>query len=418
MTESFFDLVKLFACGTHGKDFVPDHKIDAKQIFDHGKKQGIWTVAFPVLKKLYEAGYVDVTDEQMNAYESLFFGIAMNAAMRSETVYAAISSLEKQGIECCLLKGEVLSELYSDPSLRISSDTDILIDINKVSEQQVCKAMEKEGFETKHRPGTSHHAMCTHPVGGLVEFHLSLYDELFEDVWFNNMTVNEEPFRDFVTSGGHTYKTLGITDGAIFVSMHLIKHFLSEGVGVRQLMDTLLYLHHYKADINWDRYKNLMQELKFEKFISLCCHIGEKYLMFESGEFDHLKTGDFDEFAAEKLFEDMEAGGKFGHDDEWRKDFYKKYTQLRFSRYKTGDYDEYMKNWIHEKWYKRLFPPAKAIWNRYTYLKKCKLLLPVAWVQHLFDFAKRKTVADAEKMQITDTVAKERMELIDRLDMI
>ena len=100
------------------------------------------------------------------------------------------------------------------------------------------------------------------------------------------------------------------------------------------------------------------------------------------------------------------------------KDFYKKYTELRCSRYKTGDYGEYMKNWIYEKWYKRLFPSAKAIESRYTYLKKHKFLLPVAWVSHLFDFAKRKTVADAEKIQITDDVAKERLDLIDRLDMI
>lgn len=418
MTQSFFDLIKLFACGAHGKEFVPDHKINADDMFKLGKKQGVWTVAFPLLKKLYEAGYVEATDEQMNAYEGLFFGIAMNAAQRSEVVYSAISGLEKQGIECCLLKGEVLAELYSDPSLRISSDTDVLIDINKVSEQQVCKAMEDAGFESKYRPGTSHHAMCTHPVGGLVEFHLSLYDELFEDVWFNNMTVNEEPFRDFVTTGGHAYKTLGITDGAIFVSMHLIKHFLSEGVGVRQLMDTLMYFKSYKNEINWQRYNDLMHELKFEKFISLCCHMGEKYLMFDEGEFDFLKIAKFDESAAEKLFEDMEAGGKFGHDEQWRKDFYKKYTELRFSRYKDGDYNEYMKNWIHEKWYKRLFPPAKAIWNRYTYLKKCKFLLPVAWVQHLFDFTKRKAVVDTEKVQMSDGVAKERLELINKLDMI
>lgn len=273
MTESFSDLIQLFACGAHGKNFIPEHKIDAKQIFDLGKKQGVWTVAYPILKKLYEDGFVYATDEQMAYYDSLFFGIAMHAAARSEKVYQAISNIQTQGIECCLLKGEVLASLYSDPSLRISSDTDILIDADKVSEQQVCRAMEKEGFETKHRPGTSHHAMCTHPVGGLVEFHLRLYDELFEDVWFNNITVNKEPFRDFVTADGHVYKTLGITDGAIFVSMHLIKHFLSEGVGVRQLMDTLLYLKHYKNEIDWTRYKEIMSELKFEKFISLCCHM-------------------------------------------------------------------------------------------------------------------------------------------------
>ena len=418
MTKSFIDLIQLFACGAHGKDFIPEHKIDANRIFELGKMQGVWTVVYPILKKLYEDGFVCASDEEMASYDSLFFGIVMHAARRSEKVYQAISNLQNQGIECCLLKGEILANLYSDPSLRISSDTDILIVADKVSEQQVCRAMEKEGFETKHRPGTSHHAMCTHPVGGLVEFHLRLYDELFEDVWFNNITVNKEPLRDFVTADGHTYKTLGITDGAIFVSMHLIKHFLSEGVGVRQLMDMLLYFKHYKNEIDWDRYKEIMCELKFEKFISLCCHMGEKYFLFEKGGFEILKTDEFDEIAAQKLFEDMEAGGKFGHDDEYRKEFYKKYTELRFSRYKTGNYGEYMKAWAHEKWYKRMFPPANAILGRYKYLKKCKFLLPVAWVQNIFNYLKRKFKRDFESMQIIDDVANERMQLISRLDMI
>lgn len=77
-----------------------------------------------------------------------------------------------------------------------------------------------------------------------------------------------------------------------------------------------------------------------------------------------------------------------------------------------------MKTWAHEKWYKRMFPPANAIWERYKYLKKCKFLLPVAWMHNMLDYSKRKLKRDTESMQITDDAAQERMQLISRLDMI
>lgn len=385
MTAEFCDLMRLFRCAVHGEKEIEPISSDAERVLKLSERQGVWTVVFPVVKKLYEKDESILTKEQFAKYNHRFINNISVELRRKYAVRSMLEMLEKNGVNCCILKGEVLAELYAVPETRVSSDTDILLDDPSL-EERVCEIMEEHNFEVMERPSTSNHAMCRSSATGLVEFHLTMYDELMEDVWFNMLHKKREPQRKHVLADGSTITTLGYTDGAIYVTLHFIKHFLSEGVGIRQLMDVLLYLRKYKDKIDTARFKQTMKELRYDRFLKTCMAVGELFLGVLCDELFEV-CDDCEFFPDEKLIcdvlADIEEGGLFGHDDKERAEFYKLYTEARYARFKDGSFDSYMKEWGHVNVIKRLFPSYRAMRAEYAVLKKHPIYLPFMYVHRI-----------------------------------
>lgn len=108
------------------------------------------------------------------------------------------------------------------------------------------------------------------------------------------------------TSQGIYITTLGINDGLIFITLHIITHFLIQGVGIRQLMDVLLYMSHYKNTIDWLRYNKLLEYLKYNRFMDNVVGIGVKHLGFAENE---LPKGEYNDSIMQNILLDMENGG-------------------------------------------------------------------------------------------------------------
>ena len=420
MTKEFCDLLHLFRCAVHGEEAEPISS-DAESVLKLAERQGVWTVVFPVVKKLYEKDSSILSAEKIAKYDRRFINNISIELRRKIAVRSMLGMLEKEGIKCCILKGEILAELYAVPETRISSDTDILLE-NPDLEEKVCDIMEKHGFDVMARPSTSNHAMCRSAATGLVEFHLTMHDELMEDVWFNKLNEKNEPTRRHVSTDGGEITTLGYTDGAVFVALHFIKHFLSAGVGIRQLMDVLLYIRQYRNEIDQKRFNQIMKDLKYDRFLKTCAKIGEKFLGIKAEEiFEFCEDKGFspDEDLICAVLSDIEDGGLFGHDDEKREEFYKLYTEARFARFKDGSYDEYMKNWGHVPVLKRLFPSYRAMQAEYRILKKHPSLLPFMYAHRIGKKMFGITKGDV-KIKPYKTMGKdrERLEMIKKLDMI
>jgi hypothetical protein len=345
----------------------------------------------------------------------------MQVTKRTTAVYHIIQKLEQNGIQCCVLKGEVVAELYHNPTCRVSSDTDILID--KELEKKAVKILEQNGFSVMSRSNTSHHVRATHPIAGLIELHIHLYDELFEYVWFNNNLPSVENKRRLKTEQGNYITTLGINDGLIFITLHCIKHFLSRGVGIKQVMDTLMYMHGYKDKIDWDRFWQLMIHLNYNNFVNHLIGIGKEYLMFSA---DDLPKCKYDMNLINDILTDIEKGGVFGYEEAERSGMYMRYTAKRYSRFKTGSFSKYIRAWRMKIIVNALFPHIHHMAEKYEYLKKWPILYPIAWFKRITlvlwrifkspsNIFKYKSVF-ADKVE--NDVFNKRMTLFKQLDMI
>ena len=62
--------------------------------------------------------------------------------------------------------------------------------------------------------------------------------------------------------------TLGPTDQLIFLTLHMIKHFISGGLSIRMMLDIELHFKVNKCAIDQTRYWNIMKRLKYTKLIN------------------------------------------------------------------------------------------------------------------------------------------------------
>lgn len=321
MTKNFSDLVTLLSCAITGNDTVEASGFCFGEIYSLAKAQQIHTIIFPVIRNLKEKQKITIDEGLYKAWEGAFFKLVGFSIQRNQYIGELIKRLDELGIKNCILKGQALCELYPVPDGRVSSDVDLFIH-DKEKIPTVLDMLAKDGFRIGGILEDSHQIECRHTRYGLIEIHTDIYDDIAKNVWFENSIVLSS---DFIkrTDGNGFYYTLPITDGAIYVTVHFLKHFLSHGCGVRQLTDMLLYLKKHEGDIDWQRFNALFEGLNYLKFIELCKNIGNRYFGMDFG------TAQADETLCESILSDMEGGGVFGHDEEYRSTFTYHFTRLR-----------------------------------------------------------------------------------------
>lgn len=408
MDKNFLDMVYLLSCGANGIEPVADFEFDAQKVLDIAKSQGVWHLVFIPIMSLYSKNNSSISEELYNEYNNRYVAECGKQFMRLNYVHNLLKEFEKNEIGYCILKGESVSRFFHTPIARISSDFDILIEPKMIDK---CLAiMEKKGFKNGEKVFESHQIECTHPIAGLVEIHTMMYGKKTEDICFNNSIEYTEPYIDVTADDGTIYKTLGFTDGFIFLFLHYVKHFLSEGVGIRQMLDVLLYIKHNFKNIDWQIANKSISNLGFKRFFEITIDIGIKYLNFPKDLFCFESAS---ESLAEKILNDMQKGGLFGHDQKARRGFYDLYLTERYKKTKNKNLEHYK----NKRKLFRLFPNRNFMSVNYKYVEKSFMLLPVAWIHRIWDgLFKNSEKSGVDKLE--NEVFKERLDLIKELDMI
>ncbi len=324
MTTHFSNLLHLLSCAVHSQ--APDlgRTYDFESIYKLAKVHQVHTIIFPVIAQIKTDAAIDETLFQQ--WKRNYTVLVSRATQRKVYMAGLLRRLEEKGIGYCILKGESLSGLYGDSVSRISSDVDLWID----SEEEiptVLNFLAEDGFTVKPNLSESHQTECVHPIYGLIEVHNAVCDETAYKIWFENQIAFDEPFARMTDDMGNSFYTLSITDGAIFVTFHFLKHFLSHGCGCRQLTDMLLYLKHYDKEINWDRFNKLFADLRYLEFINLCKQIGNLYFSMDFPVSDM-----YDRKLCDAVLTDIETSGVFGKDEQYRVFFTHYFTDKRKSQ--------------------------------------------------------------------------------------
>ncbi len=383
MTEEFKDMLELFQCAAQGKDCPNIEHAAFEKIRKKAIEQGTWYTIFNNYKKLFEKKHTDEEAIQYIESENNIIILSVFRDIRKKEVLKKIlSDCKNSGVECILLKGFFFAQLYADPNFRISSDIDLYVE--EKNEEIVVDILKRHGYSCSKRLKKEYHRECMNNSVGLIELHVSLYDSYCKDIWFDNVADKPtEPFVEIETSDGYKYTVLGYTDNYIFSVLHFIKHFISGGVGIRQLMDIMLFAKKYKNMIDVKRYIDLMCSMHFDTLMDVMAYIAIKYLGFDKDDliFCREKT-DYSEFADDVL-DIIEGGGLFGRYSSELDNFSQVYTEMCL-RKKGDNYISYLKKNIKVNGFmSSMFVSRKQLSNKYLYAKKAAFLLPIAWIHRL-----------------------------------
>lgn len=418
--KAFLQMITLSASGASGKTICLSDIIDWQKVILYSQEQGVLPLIGCAL--LHDPDIVcpeKLRGQLINAVR----GASGENLVRRLRVMQMLAQMEAEGLTVRLIKGYAVADCYRYPECRDSTDIDILI--SEEQESQVYTFLKKQGFQITPRGRAEHHAVGLHPKLGKVEVHVQFYNELVRDAWFQNVSeeelVKESPVSVF--QNGESYQTLGYTDHLIFLTLHMVKHFICSGMNVRMMLDVAQFFATYKNRIDADRYWNILKALHYDTMLRCVFGIMLDIGCFTQSDFPMLPEERPD--GALYILQDLETGGNMGIKEKDRiLDTYEYTRQILLRSRKPWQYRLYMlKHKLRSAWH-QMFPTRDELVVLYPAVKKIGFLCPVFRFHRMLAYPLEKIRNGVLKEQIlSDTSqlpqeAQCRMEMFKALDML
>ena len=201
-------------------------------------------------------------------------GMKMHELLNSVCVLVS-DALKKEGIDSVLLKGQGLARVYDNPKLRQCGDIDIYV--GEENYGKACEVLEKIAVKIENNGNAENHVSGEDFGNGdvketgkkviesekhyhrnirgvCIEIHrrATVFGNRVHDAVFAGLE-RELLDRKRVTEydlGNGTVNVPPAEFDALFVFIHAWSHFMSAGVGLRQVCDWTLYIHRFGKDLD------------------------------------------------------------------------------------------------------------------------------------------------------------------------
>ncbi len=241
--------------------------------------------------------------------------IAANNAAVNEQMRGIVAEFGAMGMRSCLLKGQGLSLLYPHPEYRQSGDIDLWVEGSR-----------KDIINTVRRRWRTGE-IWYHHVDVYVPGNRTPLEVHFYPTWMNSPLYNARIRKYFRGQApvqfGNFNERLGCCTplpgfGLVFNMVHIFRHVLMEGVGLRQLVDYYLVLMNSDEQERKEAYRQLCR-LGVGHFVPSVMHVLK--LLFDIP--DEYMLCRPDPVKGRFLLSEIMQAGNFGRTDsrnKWRHD--------------------------------------------------------------------------------------------------
>ncbi len=304
-------------------------------------------------------------------------------ALKTSDFLRLYKHLSDAGIKPLVVKGIICRNIYPMPDHRASGDEDLLIPKEQFN---IChKAMLAYGMKADDdQQIEDSYEVSYRNTHQYIELHKELFpqnseaygelNEIFRDVFDN--AIEEE-------IQGVKVRTMEYTDHLMYLICHAFKHFLHSGFGIRQLCDIIVYANIYGAKINWNKILENCRKIKADIFTAALFDIGEKYLGFSPKKSFYTEEWRNINVDSEDLLSEILNSGIYGDSTMSRKHS----STLTLNAVASDKKGKKSRALL----LKTIFPDYKSLSRRYSYLKRARFLLPLAWVQRILTYKKETT---------------------------
>lgn len=419
-SEIFFQMIALATSGATGRRICISDEIQWQKILCFAQEQGVLPLIGCAM--MSDSG-IQCPEELREQLLSIVREESAKNLIRRQRTMQLLARMDSLGLNVKILKGYVIADCYQYPECRGSTDIDILI--SEEQESMAYSFLRDYGFQLTPRGKTEHHAVGLHPKLGKIEVHVQLYNELVTDTWFQNISrvdqLREDPVDIF--RNGETYQTLGYTDHLVFLTLHMVKHFIRSEMNVRMMIDVAQFFATYHEAIDVHHYWKILKTLHYD--ILLRCVLG---IMLDTGCF--VQT-DFPMLSEERpdgiplVLRDLEDSGYMRTRKKGRiLNTYEYTRQMILRNRKPWQYRLYMLKYKLRSAWSQMFPAREQLLILYPFLKRLIFLRPFFRVYRMFAYPIAKIRSGVLKEQIrTDDLplppeAQCRMEMFKALDII
>lgn len=312
MSKTQTDLFFLLRLALWGKDNTSKDvkEIEWKTVFEQAKDQcvmGIVADSFQLLGELQSQG--------LNKLQWL--GYVLQLERKNTELNGLVEKLfgkfHKMGLSPVLMKGQAFATNYPNPLRRQCGDIDIYFKGRRECESAVkwaekidTAAAESSDNKRERKHFTFsigdnvvelHYFMCLFENGDLQHRLQEIIDEEF---------VHDEPF--FVRIEGIQIETVPPTLSVLHQVLHITRHLLEAGIGLRQVCDLAMYLRKNHEAIDADKLNGYLKELQLMKTAKALGYIMAEHLGLPKNAIPFGIDEQYSYFILQEIFE----GGNFG----------------------------------------------------------------------------------------------------------
>lgn len=352
MDKTYLTLFSLLrqALGTdHVEDSLPT--LDAKEwesVYQLAKEQSVRGISFETVRRL--------NDQQCPPEELLFMWTAEAERIkgRNKLVYEEAARLTKffaqEGRRTAVLKGQANARLYPNPYSRQSGDIDLWVEGGRKSVSELVVKMGLTKQKNLKVETSYHHIHLPRLENGVtVEIHFRPSSGSHNP--FTNRRLQKfleaEIQKSEPCPEGFCVPTM--TFALMMQMSHIQRHFLSGGIGMRQLLDYYELLTHSTQEERDDVAKRLK---------SMGLHWTAGAVMWVLGEVMNLKQDYMlktpDEKRGRKMLESIIKGGNFGRYDQGylEESLWKRWLMMKKRTWSLWSFDPWEIPWIEIRYWK------------------------------------------------------------------
>lgn len=210
---------------------------------------------------------------------------------------------QKAQIPYFLVKGTEISQYYPNPVLKTMGDSDIIVHLK--DKERAADLLIEAGFleEDGDRKSKS-------------EWHFyknSLLFELHHELIYGSKETGETENDEFLTYFSNCWEyveknRLSPSFHLLYLLIHLRKHFMNKGIGIRQFIDLAVYT---KADLDWEWIISELKRLKLYAFAQKVYG-----LIYQWWGIETPITGEIDGLFYERATEMILSAGVFGDESD------------------------------------------------------------------------------------------------------
>ncbi len=351
------------------KPKINETECSSSELYEIAKRQTVTGISSYVLRKY---GYEEILagDERL----ALAFDKTVTQFVRKELeAVKLMSMLNAAQIPHITFKGFVVRECYPVTELRTYSDIDIII--KEEDRKKSHELMLSQGYEYSVMDGGAVYGYKKNKE--FFEIHTTLNSEktklsdCMSNYW--NYTVKRD---------GFTYEFEKNFHLSYLVS-HIEKHVYGTGAGLRLYLDIALFLKKYKSEIDLDKVREILRSCELERFFDTVLYLCR--LWFES---DVTPLNALDEDVYEEFCRIILEGGTFGD----QTDIAASDNEIRRAVKENGKVNKFALVMKH------IFPSYNVVRHLYPFFNGKPYLLPVGWVIHLVDGARRSGLKNIRKV--------------------
>ena len=181
--------------------------------------------------------------------------------------------LEAHEIPCAIIKGAAAAMAYPHPSLRSMGDVDLLV--KRSDFERAAALLEENGYALCEEDLVSYHNAY---VRNHITFELHKRLPVILDGDEKRIALFEKgiDMREWHETAGYRFPVLPVMLNGLVLIFHIDQH-LRDGIGLRQIIDWMMYADHLSPE-EWEGLRPLLEDAGMEKLARTVTALCQRYL--------------------------------------------------------------------------------------------------------------------------------------------